>query len=131
MNLSGLPELAVPAEVARALRCSTRFVQAECAAGRLGARKIAGRFLVAREDVQSYLEQMKVNETCQKETRERDSTGEKTEMSGKSSGMKRDANAANLRLQMIMEKQRGNSQNSLPVASVIHLSAAHKGQKKG
>ena len=129
MNLSALPDLAIPAEVANVLRCSPRFVQAECAAGRLGARKIAGRFLIPREAVVDYLELMKVNEKCQNVTQGLDSTGGTKIEYGKSSGVKRDAQSANLRAQLITEKLLESSRNTSQVASVTHLSSARKNRK--
>ena len=130
-DIASLPELALPAEVARALRCSTRYIQAECAAGRLGARKIAGRFLIPRDAVSDYLEQQKVTDKCQKETQGQNSSSEKRAEIGKSSGMSRDAQSANLRAQLITQKLLESSRNTSPAASVIHLSSARKNPKIG
>lgn len=82
--ISSLPDLATPQEVASVLRCTARFVQAEIVAGRLGASKIAGRYLVSPAAVAAYIERQQV--PSQDRMRGQGAAGGKTTCSGKPSG---------------------------------------------
>ncbi|HLO76526.1 MAG TPA: helix-turn-helix domain-containing protein [Magnetospirillum sp.] len=59
-SFDDLPELATPEEVAEVFRCSARFIKNECTAGRMGAAKVAGKYLITREDAQAYLDRATV-----------------------------------------------------------------------
>ena len=77
-------------EAAEILRCSKRFVQDECKAGRLRSRVVAGRYLVTMADIDDYLEAA----TCPAPTVARTSTGMRGARSGKSAGSSKDSAAA-------------------------------------
>lgn len=55
-SIDDLPELATPEEVAEVFRCSARYIKNECTAGRMGAAKVAGKYLIFREDARAYLD---------------------------------------------------------------------------
>lgn len=55
-----MPELATPEEVAEVFRCSARYIKNECTAGRMGAAKVAGKYLITREDARAYLDRATV-----------------------------------------------------------------------
>ncbi|CCC99412.1 protein of unknown function [Azospirillum baldaniorum] len=84
-KITDLPDLATPLEVAAVLRCSSRFVQDECKAGRLHATLVAGRYLIAPDDVRAYLTERR---TCRDATKALTSTGMKGARAGTSAGSK-------------------------------------------
>ncbi|MCM8734629.1 helix-turn-helix domain-containing protein [Azospirillum sp. A1-3] len=84
-RIEDLPDLATPLEVAAVMRCSSRFVQDECKAGRLNATLVAGRYLIAPDDVRAYLTDRR---TCRNETKARTSTSTTAGRSGTSGGSK-------------------------------------------
>ncbi|MBF0324233.1 MAG: helix-turn-helix domain-containing protein [Alphaproteobacteria bacterium] len=55
-SIDDLPELATPEEVAEVFRCSSRYIKNECTAGRMGAAKVAGKYLITRQDARAYLD---------------------------------------------------------------------------
>jgi len=59
-SIDDLPELATPEEVAEVFRCSARYIKNECTAGRMGAAKVAGKYLITRHDAQAYLDRATV-----------------------------------------------------------------------
>jgi len=125
-----LPPLATPAEVARALRCSPRYIQQECAAGRMKSRQIAGRYLITADDVAAYLDRQKVKvkvKPCPSGTPEPASNGETTDASGKSSGTNGAGAGESQRVLTIADQLIANSGNTSrarpgqPTARVIPM----------
>lgn len=120
-----LPDLATPQEVACVLRCTKRFVQAEIAAGRLEASRVAGRYLVTPDAVAAYIERQKV---CPSRTEAPASITAKIAESGRSSGSSMADDAAKARAlataeTLIRRSQTGCSDTN-PSAPVIPLNAA-------
>ena len=124
-RIEDLPDMATVADVAAVLRCSKSYVQAECKAGKIACRKIAGRFLIRPAAVLAYFEEQAV--PCQSETEAPGSTGEQTGKSGKSDGSSEVENARNRRALKIAAKLKRRSPTSSsaqrPSAQVIPLNA--------
>lgn len=124
-NILALPDLATPQEVAGVLRCTKRFIQAEIAAGRLGASKVAGRYLVTPNAVAAYIERQKV---CPSKTEAPVSITAKTAESGKSSGSSMVDDAAKARAlataEKLIKRSANGSSDKNPSAPVIQLNAA-------
>lgn len=106
--LSELPELAVPAEVAKVLRCSARYVQQQCADGKLDCRLVAGRYLIARDAVADYLKRQTVT-PCRNATQEHGSNGAMSAAAGRSSGTTVAPGSAAQRALEAAKKLRGSS----------------------
>ena len=125
IDLSRLPELASPAEVAEVLRCSKRYVQSLCADGRLGAKLIASRYLILRSAVDAFLAEADVV-PCPSATQVPISNGVKIVKAGKSSGTSGVPGDASPALQEIAESlinsSRSTSRRHHPPAQVIRLS---------
>lgn len=109
-SILALPDLATPQEVA---------------AGRLGASKVAGRYLVTPNAVAAYIERQKV---CPSKTEAPGSITAKTAESGKSSGSSMVNDAAKARALATAEKLIKRSANGCsdknPSAPVIQLNVA-------
>lgn len=64
-SIDDLPELATPEEVAEVFRCSSRYIKNECTAGKITAGKIAGKYLIPREEARAYLDRATVKASPQ------------------------------------------------------------------
>lgn len=115
--LSDLPELAVPAEVARVLRCSPRYVQQQCADGKMDCRMVAGRYLITRDAVADYLKRQTVT-PCRNATQEHGSNGAKNGAAGKSSGTSAGAGSGVQRALQAAKRLRDSSRNTSATSSV-------------
>ncbi len=109
---SPVPELLTPAEAAHLLRCSSRYVQTLCAAGKIGARLIAGRYLMTQQDLNNYIDGSKVA-TCPSATPAPGLNGGRIGVSGKSSGTNVGNANASQRALMTAEKLLSDSRNTL------------------
>src|SRR5436305_13503970 len=111
--VDALPELAVPREVARVLRCSERYVADQCRAGRMQSSVVAGRYLIPREAVYEFLRETAI---CPSGTGAPISPGEPSAKSGSSFGMIEDEGAsvarALLTAQRLISTSRASSSNS-------------------
>lgn len=99
-TIDQLPELALPEEVARLLRCSARYIKNECTAGRLSAALVAGKYLIERDAVREYLVR------CRKPTEDRTCIGATTATNGSFVGSNLDASTRKLLAQEEIRNRR-------------------------
>ena len=111
--VEALPELALPREVARVLRCSERYVADQCRAGRMRSSFVAGRYLIPRKAVYEFLRETAI---CPSGTVAPISPGDPSAKSGSSTGMIEDEGAsvarALLTAQRLISTSRASSSNS-------------------